>query len=76
MKRAWGSVVREAGLGSDVTPHVLRHTFITWALWSGKDIWAVAGEAGTSALMIERVYGHHRDAGAKHGPKERIKNAG
>lgn len=60
MKRAWASVVREAGLGPDVTPHVLRHTCASWLLWEGKTIWEVAGVIGADASTVERVYGHHR----------------
>lgn len=60
MKRAWAGVVKEAGLGKDVTPHVLRHTAATWALWAGKTIWEVAGLIGADASTVERVYGHHR----------------
>ena len=60
MKRAWRSVCKEAGLGNDVTPHTLRHTFVTWELWKGRTIWEVAGDAGADASTIERVYGHHR----------------
>jgi len=60
MKKAWARVVREAGLGPDVTPHVLRHTCASWALWNGATIWAVAGLIGADASTVERVYGHHR----------------
>lgn len=60
MKRAWKGVVKAAGLGPDVTPHVLRHTAATWLLWSGKDIWEVGGIIGADASTVERVYGHHR----------------
>jgi integrase len=60
MKRAWASVVREAGLGPDVTPHVLRHSCASWLLWEGKTIWDVAGIIGADASTVERVYGHHR----------------
>ena len=34
-RRAWDRVVKAAGLGEDVTPHVLRHTCATWALREG-----------------------------------------
>jgi integrase len=44
----------------DVTPHVLRHTCATWALWKGKTIWEVAGLIGADASTVERTYGHHR----------------
>lgn len=60
MKRAWASVVKEAGLGREVTPHVLRHTAVTWLLWQGVPVWDVAGIVGADATTIERVYGHHR----------------
>jgi integrase len=60
MKRAWATVVKEAGLGKDVTPHTLRHTCATWALWKGKTIWEVAGLIGADASTVERTYGHHR----------------
>lgn len=54
----------EAGL-PDVTPHVLRHTAITWAMQNGADRWETAGMFGITLEMIERVYGHHRpDHGA------------
>ena len=60
MKRAWAKTVKEAGLGRDVTPHTLRHTCASWALWEGKTIWDVAGIIGADASTIEKVYGHHR----------------
>jgi len=44
---------------SDVTPHTLKHTAITWALQGGATIWDAAGYFGTSVDTIERVYGHH-----------------
>ena len=59
MRRAWNTARKQAGLGEDVTPHVLRHTAITWRLHDGWSIWDVAGFAGASAEVIERVYGHH-----------------
>lgn len=60
MKRAWATVVEKAGLGRDVTPHVLRHTCASWLLWEGKTIWEVAGIIGADASTVERVYGHHQ----------------
>lgn len=61
MKRAWATARAQAGLGEDVTPHVLRHTAITWHLHNGLTVWEVAGFAGATAEMIERVYGHHAE---------------
>lgn len=71
MKRAWNTVREAAGLGSDVTPHVLRHTCVSWLLWGREGrgarpatkpltIWEVAGIVGADASTIEKVYGHHR----------------
>lgn len=42
-----------------ITPHVLKHTAITWALQRGASKWDAAGYFGTSIETIERVYGHH-----------------
>ena len=60
MKRAWAHVVREAGLGPEVTPHTLRHTCTSWLLWQGLSIWEVGGIIGADASTVERIYGHHR----------------
>ena len=60
MKRAWAKTIKEAGLGKDVTPHTLRHTCASWALWEGKTIWDVAGIIGADASTVQKVYGHHR----------------
>lgn len=60
LRKSWSAVVKEAGLGKDVTPHVLRHTCASWLLWNGATIWDVAGVIGADASTVERVYGHHR----------------
>lgn len=60
MKRAWAHVIKEAGLGKDVTPHVLRHTCASWLLWEGRTIWDVAGIIGADASTVQKIYGHHR----------------
>lgn len=44
---------------SDVTPHTLKHTAITWTLQKGATIWDTAGYFSTSPATIEKVYGHH-----------------
>lgn len=44
---------------AEVTPHVLRHTCITWLLQRAVPIRQVAGFVGATEEMIERVYGHH-----------------
>jgi integrase len=45
-----------------VTPHVLRHTAVTWALREGKDPWAIAQFAGMTLEVLQEVYGHHDPA--------------
>ena len=60
MKRAWKGVVKEAGLGPEVTPHVLRHTCISWMLWRGEPIEAVAAHVGADITTIQKTYWHHR----------------
>lgn len=59
IRRSWRRACREAGLGPEVTPHVLRHTAITWAMQSGARLADVAGYYGVSAATLERTYWHH-----------------
>ena len=44
---------------TDVTPHTLRHTAITWAMQNGADIYQAAGFFGVSPEVLIEVYGHH-----------------
>jgi integrase len=48
-----------AGLGDDVVPHVLRHTYATWAVLAGVPLSRIARALGASEKMVEQVYGHH-----------------
>jgi integrase len=48
-----------AGLGPDVTPHVLKHTCATLMLQNKVSTWDVAGVLGTSEAVIRKTYGHH-----------------
>lgn len=57
--KAFMRAVRYAGLGPDVTPHVLRHTCVTWLMQRGRPAWEVGGFVGISLHMIEAHYGHH-----------------
>jgi integrase len=43
---------------TDVTPHTMRHTVITWMLQRGVPIWEVATFAGMTVKLIEDTYGH------------------
>jgi integrase len=42
-----------------VTPHVLRHTAVTWAMQNGADPYAAADFFGMTLDVLTRVYGHH-----------------
>jgi integrase len=57
-----GELARGKGIKidlSDVTPHTLKHTAITWAMQKGASPWDAAGYFSTSLRTIEEVYGHH-----------------
>jgi integrase len=59
LRRSWATVRAAAGLGQEVTPHTLRHTAVCWQLQAGVPAWEVAGWAGMTVEMVDRVYGHH-----------------
>lgn len=58
-RRAWATARALAGLGVEVTPHVLRHTCATMLLQLGVSVYDVAGVLGASENVIRRTYGHH-----------------
>ncbi len=60
-RRAWRTACNLAGLGPEVTPHVLRHTCATMLLQRGVSVYDVAGVLGASEDVIRRTYGHHAD---------------
>jgi integrase len=57
--KAFRAVVKDAGLGPDVTPHVLRHTSATWLMQAGTDPWEAAGFLGMTVETLMSRYGHH-----------------
>ena len=59
LRRAWAGARIMAGLGPDVTPHVLSHTCATLMLQNRISTWDVAGVLGTSETVIRKTYGHH-----------------
>lgn len=59
VRTGFENAARRAGLGTDVTPHVLRHTRATHMLQDGEPIWKVAGLLKDTVETVERVYGHH-----------------
>jgi integrase len=58
-RRAWRTARELAGLGPEVTPHVLRHTCATMLLQLGVSVYDVAGVLGTTEDVVRRTYGHH-----------------
>lgn len=59
IKRHFPKVAAAAGLGPDVTAHVLRHTAATWLMQNGGDRWGATGFLGMSMETLEANYGHH-----------------
>ncbi len=58
-RRAWRTARDLAGLGPEVTPHILRHTCATMLLQLGVSVYDVAGVLGTTEDVVRRTYGHH-----------------
>lgn len=56
--RALRRAVKDAGLAKRVTPHAMRHTFMTWGLGNGVSLTQIAKIAGMSVKIADRVYGH------------------
>lgn len=59
INKAFRSVRREAGFGTDVVPHTLRHTCATWLAQRGVPTWEAAGYLGMTEKTFIDVYGHH-----------------
>ena len=56
--KAFRTIRAEAGLGEDVTPHVLRHTRATWLAQAGVDAGEAAASLGLTQEEYERTYAH------------------
>jgi integrase len=59
VRKTFGAVVADAGLGPDVVPHTLRHTAATWLMQAGTDMWEAAGYLGMRVETLSQRYGHH-----------------
>ncbi|KQS74059.1 integrase [Rhizobium sp. Leaf384] len=57
--KAFRAVRTEAGLGDDVTPHILRHTRATWLANAGIDVQEAAASLGITTDEFERTYLHN-----------------
>ena len=58
--RTMKEVAIAAGLGNDVTPHVLRHTAATWLMQAGTDMLIAAKFLGMTTRTLETTYAHFR----------------
>lgn len=58
VKRAFAEACERAELDG-VTPHTMKHTYITWLLRAGVSVWDVSNLTATSAETVQKVYGHH-----------------
>jgi integrase len=56
--KAFRTVRAAAGLATDVTPHVLRHTRATWLAQAGVDAHQAASSLGLTVEEFERTYAH------------------
>lgn len=59
MRKPWYMARELAGLGREVTPHILRHTRVTWWVQAGLSLEEVADAASMTVQMVEDVYWHH-----------------
>lgn len=60
IRRGFASLVADAGLDVDATPHWMRHTCATWLMEADTPPWIAAGYMGMSMKTLEDTYGHHR----------------
>jgi integrase len=58
-RSGWAEARTKAGLGDEVTPHIMRHTAITWAMQRGAPVIEAAGYFGVSQRTMEDTYVHH-----------------
>jgi integrase len=58
VSKGFTALVRSIGL-LDVSPHILRHTAITWQAQEGVPPHEICGFFGITMKMFEDVYGHH-----------------
>lgn len=60
VRKGLAAAVKRAGLGKEITAHVLRHSAASWMVEAGVPTAQVARFLGDTEAMVERVYGHHR----------------
>jgi len=55
--REWAPALRAAGIAHHRI-YDLRHTYATWSLAAGVDLFTLSRRMGTSLAMIDQTYGH------------------
>jgi integrase len=60
--KVWLRVAKRAGLGTDVTPHVLRHSYASTAADLGFSELTIAALLGHRKASVTSRYAHHADA--------------
>jgi integrase len=60
--KVWLRVAKRAGLGTDVTPHVLRHSYASTAADLGLSELTIASLLGHKKATVTSKYAHHADA--------------
>jgi integrase len=56
--KAFRTVAKRAGV-TQVSPHVLRHTWATWAAQDGVSLFDIAGVLHDTVATVEKKYAHH-----------------
>ena len=56
--RLWKEILDNTSLNDNYTYYTLRHTYCTFRLLSGVDIYLLSQNMGTSIYNIENTYGH------------------
>lgn len=59
LEKSFRGAREDADLDSDVVPHALRHTAITWLMQEAHEINDVSSWAGVTVEELERTYWHH-----------------
>lgn len=63
-RKTWDAIIADAGLGADVTFHVMRHTCCTMLLALGYSVDDAAEYVGMHPATFRRTYGHPSGSGA------------
>ncbi|MBL4789478.1 MAG: site-specific integrase [Kordiimonadaceae bacterium] len=59
IKKSFNKAVEAAGLPNWVTPHILKHSVISWLAEDGRSVDEIADLTATNANTVRRIYRHH-----------------